>query len=268
MKEPGQLLLDLRMARSISATDPSLILPTPKDVSNKSRTSGFVEFAKANPAIVLTLFYVLLTFMGMEYSWALYGEFDLNYFDFASADDFLLSAFKDPFMLGSSLIWLLSSLFFFSRYLSHRPVIVARNVRVESGWFGSKYFMLIAAAFYIGFTPLWIAYVSGFQATQIKSGNAHSFLVEFSAPNTDPHRHRYSIIGTTSGYMVLYDPAQDEPLVVSKAQVRWLALCPETWLLPVHAVEARPQQRVACRFESLRHGRQYGSPGTEGEHGR
>jgi hypothetical protein len=47
-----------------------------------------------HPAIVLTAAYLFLTCIGIEHSWLVYREFALNYFDFASTDDFIVSAFK------------------------------------------------------------------------------------------------------------------------------------------------------------------------------
>ena len=49
---------------------------------------------------------MLVTFIGVIYSWRLYSLFGVNVFDFAEANDFLLAALKEPFAFLMSVITL------------------------------------------------------------------------------------------------------------------------------------------------------------------
>jgi hypothetical protein len=86
-------------------------------------------FFVANPTLLLTLLYALITGVGILSSWALYREFGINIFDYAEIGDFLLAAFKSPraldnliASLGSlSLIIVFLVLFAWGARLGERP---------------------------------------------------------------------------------------------------------------------------------------------------
>jgi hypothetical protein len=44
-----------------------------------------------------------VTTVGVVYSWALFRRFEINVFNYAEANDFLLAAFKDPVVFGMSM---------------------------------------------------------------------------------------------------------------------------------------------------------------------
>jgi len=60
------------------------------------KPAGLVEWAKEHPAIIATGLYVYVSFLGSAYNWLFLRQFDINYFDFAEANDFLTAAFRQP----------------------------------------------------------------------------------------------------------------------------------------------------------------------------
>ena len=60
---------------------------------------GWVEWVKKHPAIVGTALYVYVSFLGSTYYWMYLRRFDINFFDFAEANDFLTGALRNPWIL-------------------------------------------------------------------------------------------------------------------------------------------------------------------------
>src|SRR5215210_5046418 len=76
--------------------------PQPNDTSRKPSRRDELEQLRPvessfreHPAIVGSLLYIQVTTMGVAYSWTLFRRFDINVFDYAETNDFLLAAFKD-----------------------------------------------------------------------------------------------------------------------------------------------------------------------------
>jgi len=68
---------------------------------------GFYDFATGHPAQLLTLLYVAVAAYGSFYSYVYFSYFDLNYFEYASVTDFLISSLQQPiviFTIGVTLI--------------------------------------------------------------------------------------------------------------------------------------------------------------------
>lgn len=57
-----------------------------------------------NPGVLLSLGYLVVSLLGLAFSWALLREFGLNVFSFADVTDFLMAAFREPmtFVLAAS----------------------------------------------------------------------------------------------------------------------------------------------------------------------
>src|SRR3712207_3186360 len=62
------------------------------------------SFFRDHPAIALSLVYLQVTTVGVVYSWWLFWRFDINIFDYAETNDFLLAAFKDPIVFAMSVL--------------------------------------------------------------------------------------------------------------------------------------------------------------------
>ena len=65
-----------------------------------------LKYLKEHPAIAGSFVYFLVTAIGVIYAWSLYRKFQINIFDYAETNDFLMAAFKTPgvflmtFMMG------------------------------------------------------------------------------------------------------------------------------------------------------------------------
>jgi hypothetical protein len=55
------------------------------------------DYFLKHPAIGGSFIYIICSIVGVIYSWFLYNKFQINIFDYAETNDFLLIAFKEPF---------------------------------------------------------------------------------------------------------------------------------------------------------------------------
>lgn len=71
--------------------------------SQRGKTSHFYQ----RLTLFITISYFTLSFIDVLYDYYLYGRFGLNYFDFASIDDFLMAAFRNlPVILVLTVIFI------------------------------------------------------------------------------------------------------------------------------------------------------------------
>ena len=82
---------------------------TPEEDKGPLTSKIYNSFLK-RPAIGGSCIYIFVSSVGVIYSWVLFREFQINIFDFAETNDFLLIAFKEPLLFLVPLIIILSGL--------------------------------------------------------------------------------------------------------------------------------------------------------------
>lgn len=60
------------------------------------RERGWLDGLATQPGLLVTLGYLLVSLIGMIFSWALLRQFGFNVFSFADVTDFLVSALREP----------------------------------------------------------------------------------------------------------------------------------------------------------------------------
>jgi hypothetical protein len=77
---------------------------TPKENTKPGYLKKIFEYILEHPAVAGTVIYFGVSVIGVIYTWALYREFQINIFDFAETNDFLLAAFKEPFAFAMGIV--------------------------------------------------------------------------------------------------------------------------------------------------------------------
>ncbi len=104
-----------------------------KDIEHKLkelRTKSdhpFITFFLEHPAIGGSSICIFFSVIGVFYSWSLYSHFQINIFDYAETNDFLMAAFKDRFaflitigcfMIGWGYCYIIFQRNFFKKWIS------------------------------------------------------------------------------------------------------------------------------------------------------
>lgn len=166
---------------------------------------------REHPAALLSGAYLAVTSIGMLTSYTLFDRFGVNIFQFAHTGDFLLAAIRSPIASFSILLavpftWFViwSDGWMWERFRFYRAISGGRRIRriATSPLTYPFYFAAYA----------WVAAVlsAGRTAGIVRAGEGTTVEVELQSGNlagedgTGPIRA--TLLGTTTGYVFLYDP--------------------------------------------------------------
>ena len=188
---------------------------------------------KQHPALGLTLGYLFLTAVGMNYELLFFAQFDLQILDFADPTDFLLVALRKPLLL----IFALVSVFVLVRLSQKHTKWMAKFERYRriSRRFESWRWWWAAERFcYIGIVAGYFAVLSDtyarHNASAIRAGKGRKVWVELTADVAAPGKKPttpYLLLGTTSRYLLLFSPANGRAEVLPVNNIARLSTQPQ-----------------------------------------
>ena len=162
-----------------------------------------------NPGALLTLAYLLVSLLGLCFSWALLREFNINVFSFADVTDFLMAAFREPmtFLLAVSALGVGLLLHFIAgweiRWLERRGPrsAVGRNFLAFERTM-RRYGVYTVSGF-LGYTGLFILLFAHGEAGAIREGDGERVVVQVA---DDPTPVPGLLLGATSRFVFVYRP--------------------------------------------------------------
>ncbi|MEQ8953791.1 MAG: hypothetical protein RL120_06615 [Gammaproteobacteria bacterium] len=169
------------------------------------------EVLRQHPTLLLTLCYLLITLIGVVYSYYFYAEFGINIVQFADVSDFLLASILE---LISIIIFFAVGAFTFVMFLL--DFWLRKKLPAYGRWtqnkMASRYTDPIIFTLVVGtFVVLYVRDFAVLNADQIKGGAMN----EFSVKMADGEQERaLNLLGNTSRFTYLYDYALGEVLIV------------------------------------------------------
>lgn len=171
--------------------------------------------------LVLTGIYILLSAVGFTYNHHLFRRFGVSIADYSETSDFLLAAFREPFVIG---IFLLSMAFvwlvfrwdkWMRRYKFYAAIYTNLGDRfIASDTFNIASLALFALIYGWALTNVY----AGRVAHRIRAGEGRAVQVELSAPSGEANAaasvRRTLLLGTTSNYVFLYYPDERRTEIV------------------------------------------------------
>jgi hypothetical protein len=172
-----------------------------------------------NPALILTVTYLVLTVIGAIYNWRLCRRFGINILDLADGADFLMFAVRDVVVVlwAALAIGLFVATYAFFAHLRSAPPkqrtalmrFVERRVKRTDLRPTAVICVLWAAFFVYFYLDRYAATVAG----SIKHGSGHACEVVLAAdPTGQPQSAQ--LVTTTSRFVVLYRPDEKATLVI------------------------------------------------------
>jgi hypothetical protein len=182
----------------------------------RSEAAGYHRLLTEHPALALTLGYLLISLLGLSYQWTLFRQFDVNFFLYAEVTDFLMGAFREPITFALSLsalavAWLVSV---YSRWEArwwerHPPTNVF--TRAYARFTTAGFNRYLPAAFFIGYSVMFIWVYAGKRADELKAGIGHGIRLEVAegqARRPSPGSPTL-MMGTSARFVFLYRPDDD-----------------------------------------------------------
>ena len=174
------------------------------------------RIAREHPTLVLTIAYVLLTFVGMVHDWWFYMYFRINILDFSETTDFLVAAIRNPLVIILSLIPILI-LLFFQR--------MRETARRKSSWYDQyqkKYErsrwntlsmrVMVYGWFIVIYAILFTQIYAKREAERIKTGKGRK--VSFLRSDGIISDEQPILLGTTGKFVFLYFPSRKATEIV------------------------------------------------------
>ncbi len=192
----------------------------------------FIKYFLEHPAIAGSIIYIGFSVVGLFYSWVLYRNFQINIFDYAETNDFLMIAFKERvtyFILGTLCIL----------YLIYRYPIMKYSVSkdvVKYFYEGrGKPYLIIAILLYLILVFSSFYYFANKNAGIFKQSGLKisKFNVSFEAVKHEVKQElvhvgktlKLSLIGSTEKFMFFYNHSDNQTIVIPVSKI--ISITPE-----------------------------------------
>jgi hypothetical protein len=200
---------------------------------------NLLNLFREHPAILVTLLYLQVTTLGVMYSWSLFRRFDINIFDYAETNDFLLAAFKDPtvFVLSVANLCLALVTLMYSMRIVDRDRRKRQNLKrlrisevgtgngagriigqlIDLGSFLGILFLVVGFTLFL---PFVIADSAADSLLRPKYEPLTTVKYRAAASSKAPIRETgLRVIGTTESFVFFYDRNDTRTLAIPTAQI-------------------------------------------------
>ena len=171
------------------------------------------KFLAEQPAIVVTLGYLVISLLGISYEWVQFRFFSVNFFHYADVTDFLMGAFREPIIFVLSLTALATG---WLVHIYNRWELDWFVRHPATSWLGRAYCALVSSRFYratpaiffVGYSVMFIWVYSSNRAEAIRKGEGNTIQVEVvEGQRLRPRADTPTLVlGTSSRFVFLYRP--------------------------------------------------------------
>jgi hypothetical protein len=160
------------------------------------------------PGLLISLSYLVVSLLGMFFTWSLYDKLGVNYLQFAEVSDFLMAVLREPATLlmaatAVAVTLLLRGLVTLEqRYFARHPPtnILMRAYRAASNW--SHRNLVLELGVFLLYSFLFINLYGNWKSEQLRSGKGDRVSVQFL--DQAPMVQRI-MLGGSSRYLFLFD---------------------------------------------------------------
>ena len=182
-----------------------------------------IELVRDHPGIALSAGYGVVSLIGIMFSWSLFSQFGITYFQYADISDFLLAAIREPmtFIMAASAIVVAMLLIrmsygsqkFYRRYMDKFFLFRWAYAIDRFGTTGIGFIFVL-----IAYTFLFITMYGAWKSRQIRDGEGTKIRVTMTSEATaalgEQTGKPLTLLGTTSRYVFLYSPRDDQSFII------------------------------------------------------
>lgn len=173
------------------------------------------EWLRNNPGLVFSATYLALSVVGLVYQWMFYRRFRLNVIELSDATDFLMVVVREPLVvamaslgLGLYYAYMRGSLAVAGWCYRRFPRLVRDPVKLaESREKARRIAAPMQLAFVVTYAGVFTMLYSLWQAKRARAGEFPQVTVEYKADALEEAPRVATLLGTTSRFVMLYDPA-------------------------------------------------------------
>lgn len=174
--------------------------------------SQLKSFISRNPASAISIGYFALSLIGLSFTWFLFREFEIDYFEFADVTDFLMATLREPVSIGLVIVaavvgWCVRWL----TYIQYRWYHAKKRGKLAK-WFhmlnGVEWSMRTPAIWWFLFIVYCFYAINIYveiKSRDIREGNAAtvSYLLAEYADGSEPVSAM--LLGTSARFVFVYD---------------------------------------------------------------
>lgn len=205
-------------------------------------------FVTSHPGLAIFSAYGLIAIAGFVYLITFYRYFDLDVIVYLELTDILTAGIKDPMVMlmvfGSFAVGFVFWLF---AYVS-APFSAWLDKKFDKGFFkfiphlvgvkSTKIFWRLTSVILVMYFFMFISVHSKNKAELIKDQNAN--LIQVDSDAITNNNHQYSLLGTSTNYIFLYNHDESSTLIIPLENVRSLK--------PVMAKEIEPPSNSSTKI--------------------
>ena len=193
---------------------------------------SILRLLRREPAIVITIAYLLVALVGIAYDERYYGKFGIPVLTLSQISDFLVAGIQQPIallLLASTLpmCWIIDRINTRSRRshavelerlqalpsLGRWQAIRARFLawRLRARWYTRLFYLALVLIY----GSMFVSFYAEFQAGSVKRGEAMQVRVHLSGDaNDEVSMQTWSYLGAVSSYVFLYDTQSGRSLIL------------------------------------------------------
>ena len=160
-----------------------------------------VSLFRRHPALLISVFYVVASFVGMLFAWDYLRHFGINVFHFSQVSDFLMASLKEPITWA---IVLLSVLLMQSDNAMSRRWQKGERPRLLR-WYGSPRYRAFNYIVVIGVVTYLIHVYASVKVQLTMDGRGQQVMIRMADDETAVQR---TLLGTTGTFIFVYDVSE------------------------------------------------------------
>lgn len=192
------------------------------DYNRESQVGLIADYFQENPGLLISVAYLLLTLCGIFYSVTFYGGFGIAILKLADISDLMISGLSDPaaivmFSGGLLVAWSFDKMSQYSFGVRSRwvnkPKTILRIIVLTLNYVPkSKMSILIGLlGIFVVYAFLFVSLYSDWRSSFIKKGDGHKIVIETLS---DKEPHSYTLLGSTSNYLLIYDTQTEAAKII------------------------------------------------------
>lgn len=166
--------------------------------ADKKYQFWIVGLFRRHPALLVSAFYVVASFVGMLFAWDYLRHFGINVFHYAQVSDFLMASLKEPITWA---IVLLSLLLMLSDNAMSRRWQKGDRPRWLR-WYGSPRYRAFNYIVVIGVVTYLIHVYATLKVQLTERGRGEQVLIQLTDSDSAVQR---TLLGTTGTFIFVYD---------------------------------------------------------------
>lgn len=200
------------------------------------------------PGLLISLSYLLISLLGVFFTWSMYHRLGVDYLEFAEVTDFLMAVLREPITLllaGTAVlvtVLLRGMITMEQRYFARNPPknVLLRAYKRTSDWSYRNIPLLEIIAFLL-YSFLFVSLYGEWKSNGLRAGEGRQVSVQLVDESGELQR---TLLGDSSRYLFLFDTGSNQVEAIPHENIMKLTMVVSA---PQQGRQNLPEQRFPAR---------------------